>query len=243
MLPNLRLLLSTGLVIIGMISMIGLQGCDNDEPPYAPRERSYLSVIQAYSGVNSIDVELESFAEKKTVAEAILFNQAWPSAGYASLLSEAGQSLGDTGVIIRLKDWRSKEQVVPDRVISLFPGIKTTVGIIDSMGKPDLIQIRDSFARPEPGFANVRFMNLTHLYPALDLVSGNDSIFLDRFNYLIVSKFVPFRAGTYDLYARHSFTERRVDSLMNVTLKPRKTYNVYITQDRGQPRMGLIELE
>lgn len=232
------------LTVLAGLLLTALSSCDQTpETPTPVRERSFLSVIHAYDGVPSIDVELESFTEKKTVTEGLAFNSTWPRDGYASLLSEAGSGPQDTGVVIRLKDWRSKDQIVPDRVISLTPARKSTIGIIDSMGRPEIIRIIDNFDTPKAGRANVRFMNLTYLYPAVDLVSQNDSIYIDRINYLLASKFIDYPAGTYNLYFRHSFTGRNLDSIMNVELKSRKTYNIYLTQKGNAPRKGLIELE
>ena len=220
-----------------------LSACDQSPEPTIPRERSFLSVIHAYDELNAIDVELESFSVKKTVADGLTFSNTWPAEGYASLLSEAGAGIQDTGVIIRLKDWRSKDAVSPDRVISIVPGRKSTVGIIDSMGVPDVIQIVDDYDTPAPGRANLRFMNLCHLYPAVNLVSQNDSISIERINYLLASKFLSFPAGTYDLYFRHSFTGRNVDSIKNIRLDARKTYNVFLTQDGTRPEHGITEFE
>ncbi len=228
-------------VLVGLVAV--LWSCDNTTEPPTPRERSFLSVIHAYDGVQSIDIELETYGEAKTVSEALLFTQSWPPQGYASLLSEAGETAGDTGVVIRLRDWRSKEQMAPDRVLRLFPGGKTTVGIIDSFGTPDLIQIRDEFDQPAPGRCNIRFMNLSNLYPAVDFESTNDSVFITRINYLLASKFEEQAADTYTFYLRHSFTREKLDSLTNVDLRPRKTYNIYLTQDGDSSKLGMIELE
>lgn len=226
-----------------VLLLLTIAGCDNSPEIEPPRERSFLSVIHAFDGINSIDIDLESFGEKKTVAEAVNFNSSWPASGYASLLSEAGSGPQDTGVVIVLKDWRSKDQISPARVLSLFPGGRTTVGIIDSFGRADLVQIQDDFDTPEAGRSNLRFMNLCHLFPAVDLVSGNDSIRIEKINYLLASRFNSYPSGNTTLYLIHSFTGEKIDSIPDFSLQSRKTYNIYLTQDGDTPTFGAIELE
>lgn len=230
-------------LLVGFMGMILFQACDQTTEIPPQRERSYLSVIHAFDEIQSIDIDLESFSERKTVASAVQFNSSWPQDGYASLLSEAGSGVQDTGVVIILKDWRSKEQISPKRVLSLYPGGRTTVGIIDSFGKADLVQIQDDFQTPEPGRSNLRFMNLCHLFPAVDMISADDSIRIEKINYLLASKFAQYPSGETTIYLTHSFTGEKIDSLTNLNLKSRKTYNVYLTQDGDYPKFGVIELE
>lgn len=229
--------------LIGLVSIILFQACEQTPEITPPRERSFLSVIHAFDDIQSIDIDLESFSETKTVASAVQFNSSWPQDGYASLLSEAGSGVQDTGVVIILKDWRSKEQISPKRVLSLYPGGRTTVGIIDSFGKADLVQIQDDFQTPEPGRSNLRFMNLCHLYPAVDMISIDDSIRIEKINYLLASKFTQYPSGRTTIYLKHSFTGEKIDSLTNINLRARKTYNIYLTQERDSPKFGIIELE
>lgn len=223
--------------------LIAASACDNVPELNQPRERSYLSVIHAFDDINSIDIDLESFGERKTVAEAVEFNSSWPRSGYASLLSEAGAGPQDTGVVIVLKDWRNKDQISPARVLSLYPGGRTTVGIIDSFGKADLVQIQDDFELPAPGASNLRFMNLCHLFPAVDLVSEDGDIRIEKINYLLASRFNSYPSGTKTLYLVQSFTGEKIDSLADFSLRSRKTYNIYLTQDGDTPKFGSIELE
>lgn len=241
---NLKILRSAAQwMLAGFVSIILFQACDQTPEITPPRERSYLSVIHAFDEIQSIDIDLESFSETKTVASAVQFNSSWPKGGYASLLSEVGSGPQDTGVVIILKDWRSKEQISPKRVLSLYPGGRTTVGIIDSFGKADLVQIQDDFDTPDPGKSNLRFMNLCHLYPAVDMISADDSIRIEKINYLLASKFTQYPSGKTTIYLKHSFTGEKIDSLTNFTLAARKTYNIYLTQDGNLPKFGVIELE
>lgn len=241
---NLKKLRSAApMLLAGLMGIILFQACDQTSEITPPRERSYLSVIHAFDEIQSIDIDLESFSEKKTVASAVQFNSSWPQDGYASLLSEAGSGVQDTGVIIILKDWRSKEQISPKRTLSLYPGGRTTVGIIDSFGKADLVQIQDDFETPESGKANLRFMNLCHLYPAVDMISADDSIRIEKINYLLASKFTQYPSGKTTIYLKHSFTGEKIDSIPDLDLRSRKTYNIYLTQDGELPKFGVIELE
>lgn len=230
-------------LVPAMIGVLLFQACDQSTEIEPPRERSYLSVIHAYDGIQSIDIDLQSFSEQKTVATGVTFNSSWPQDSYASLLSEAGSGPQDTGVVIILKDWRSKEQISPKRVLNLYPGGRTTVGIIDSFGTADLVQIQDDFSTPDAGYSNVRLMNLCHLYPAVDLISKDDSIRIEKINYLLASGFAPYPSGTTTLYLQHSFTGEKLDSLVDVSLSSKKTYNIYLTQDGDDIEYGIIELE
>lgn len=231
-----------GLILVLILS---LQACDQtpDSNPGEPgRQRAFLSVIHAYGELTAIDIQFETFSETKTVAAQIPFLQTWPSSGYASLLTPPGTLPGDSNLIIRLLDYQTKQQVSPGRQISLVADGRKTVAIVESFGRPDVVQLRDNFETPPGGKANLRFMNLCHLYPTVRLVSSNDSIDLTPLTYLTVTQFEPVNNGRYTLYARHGQSGRKVDSLI-VDLNPRKTYNVFLTQEGTVPRLRMTQLE
>ncbi|MEM7655909.1 MAG: hypothetical protein AAF399_07260 [Bacteroidota bacterium] len=234
-------LLYAGLILLA-ISMFACQ--TSDLPPAPVKERTYLHVLNAYSGLpDGIDMRFTYFEKKQLAVDRLRFQQAWPPSGYASLLTEVGDSNQSevVQVMVDVLDNPSKEEIFSSFPLDLTAGAKSTVCLIDSFGKPLLVKTIDTPKEYESQTANIRFMNLNSTLRSVSLIAKADTFRIPQLNFLNYSSYELIPAGTYTFYFVNDFTGNRVDSVKNVSLKSQQAYSFYLTQQNGFP-VGAYEV-
>lgn len=220
---------------------------ENQLEPVPEKERTYLRVLNAYSSDVAIDIDIQSFGEKKQVAENLFFKNAWPKSGYASLLAPTfdQDTTGETtNFVIDFYDHIPPNALlVPQYSVYLYPERKLSVCLVDSFGKPMVVRIPDNFLPPRPGNANFRFMNISHRVLSASLIAKNDTLKIDRLNFLNYSTFKQFPAKTYTFYFIDDFTGRHLDSIPNLEVRPGQTLRFFLVNQQGKPSGGYEILE
>lgn len=233
-----------GLALLGL----GIWTACRPEPidPVPAKARTYLHLLNAYAGLEGgVDIRFSAYDERRIIADGLRFRESWPQSGYASLLApivlddSANERVQGT---LELLDHATKE-VLHREPLDLRPDAQATYCVVDSFGKPLLVKADDQPLPYTPNSANVRFMNLSHLLRSVSLVSKPDSVRIERLNFLLYSPFELTGARTYTFYLVNDLTGSRIDSIPNVTLKPRTAYNFYLTQQNGFPKAGYVSFE
>ncbi len=227
-----------------LLPVLILLSCnENPLTPLPKRERAGLHVLNVYSGVESIDLRLESFEETRRIAEGIPFGSSWPATGYASLATspEPTDSNGIGGTVIKVLDHADKSELVPNRPIGLIAGVNASYCLVDSFGKPLLVKTADMLPVVKGDTANVRFMNLNGFILSCSLVSADGSIVISNMNFLNFSKFFPFPSTRQTFYFVEDFSGFRLDSVPNFRIEPRKAYSFYLAQNNGES-IGGVEI-
>ncbi|RMG70758.1 MAG: hypothetical protein D6722_08190 [Bacteroidetes bacterium] len=236
------LYLGVSLLLIGFIL-----ACNPDPvTPVPEKKRTYLHILNAYAGLDrGVDIRFRAYDESRIIADGIRFQESWPSSGYASLLAPV--ILADSATervqgTLELLDNATKE-ILHREPLDLRPEAMATYCVVDSFGKPLLVKADDQPLPYTPNAANVRFMNLSHLLRSVSLVSQPDSVRINGLNFLLYSPFELTGARTYTFYVLNQTTGTPIDSIPNVTLKPRTAYNFYLTQENGFPKAGYVSFE
>ncbi|MDX1906809.1 MAG: hypothetical protein SF053_07215 [Bacteroidia bacterium] len=233
----------TGLMAL-LTCVLGLGGCEPAVSPVQPRQRTYFHFLHAHAGAGPLDVELETYDEKRTVASRLQFGTSWPAGGYASLLVDATSDTvikpGD--IQLRLLSHPDREEVVSPRQLELRAEKYASYCLIDSFGKSLLIWAVDNFEVPPAGRCNVRFMNLCSYYRSVTLESKDDTLQISRMAFLNLSSFKTYTTGYRTFYFINDLAGALIDSV-NVVLSPGKTYNLYLTQSDGEAYAGWEVLE
>lgn len=214
--------------------------------PLPPKERTFLHVLNLYDGLNAgVDLRLRTFDETRIIKEGLKFTQAWPPSGYASLLTSVNpdSANGESGVFMDVVDHNTKDLVVPARTMKLAAETYATICLIDSFGKPLLVKTIDNLDPVPNGYANIRFMNLNSALLSVSLVSKNDSLKIEKLNFLNYSGFEPIETGVHTLYFVNDFSGDRVDSIKNIELKAGKTYSTFLSNQGGAPKGGYEVLD
>lgn len=222
--------------------LILLTACQNPDPfpPVPKKERALLHVLHAYAP-NKIDLKIDQYDQTTKVADGLNFLEAWPASGYASLLVTPGAD--STTSISQLKlqivDHVTKEELVlvPDfELKSEFP---TTICIIDSFGKPIVVRTADEYSEDiKAGNAQLRFINLSPNALSVSMVAKNDSFLIDNFNFLNYSEFKQLPQGVRTFYFVNDFTDKKIDSLVNIDIRAQHTYSFFLVNDHNKPVAG-----
>lgn len=220
--------------LLGMI--LACQPTELPEPP--ERERTFLHVLNAYSGLPSgFDMRFSYFEKKQLAVDGLTFKQAWPPSGYASLLTEVptDSSQETVNILVDVLNNFDKSNIYEGFPLDLTAGAKSTVCMIDSFGKPLLVKTIDTPLEYEGSTANIRFMNLNSVLKSTSLIAKADTFRIPQLNFLNYSSYQLIPAGTYTFYFINDFTGNRLDSVSNIKIKARQAYSFYLTQQNGVP--------
>ncbi|GAB4427422.1 MAG: hypothetical protein OHK0039_45720 [Bacteroidia bacterium] len=232
--------------MLAIVLALYLTGCQEDPiGPSQERVRTYLRVLNAYSKLpGGVDVRFRSYGESRIVADGVRFREGWPTTGYASLLTflEADTSELRSRGTIEVLDHSTKE-VIYIQEFFFTPETQTTLAVVDSFGKPLVVKTIDLPKAFTPGTVNVRFMNLSSALRSVSLRSADDSIDIDRLNFLNYSSFELHLADVYTFYFINDLTGYKIDSITSLNLSARKSYSFYLTQTNGFPVPGYEILE
>jgi hypothetical protein len=234
--------LKTYLFACCCLLMLSLVSCETDSfEPVPKKARTYLHFLNAYSGVGAVDLELTTYNQTQAVADGLGFLQAWPQNGYASLLITPGQDsiASISSLTMDVLDHQSKTSVIPSRVLKLAPDVFTTYCLIDSFGKPMVVRTADRIEEePKGPNALMRFMNISPNALSVSLEVKEDSIAIERLNFLNYSGFKSIPRGTYTFYYVNDFTQRLIDSIPNVEIRQGHVYSFYLVNNNNIPIGG-----
>jgi hypothetical protein len=229
-----------------IIVLLMLASCKADEP-FEPIERSRtsLNLLNAYGPVNKVDIFLRSFESNGLFASNVNFMESWPKGGYASLITTSGfDSLEkEPDTYLRVVERSSAKEIISEQGFRLNPDVRSTVVLIDSIGKAKLVKTIDIFEAPGDTAANVRFMNVNYTMTSVSLRSSDSTLLIDRLNFLNYSSFTKMPPGTYDFEFISDQTRTIVSTLKDVNIEKGNTYNFFLTQLGGAPRAGVERLE
>ena len=219
--------------------LLGLIACE-PEPfdPIPAKERTYFHLLNAYSGFSGVDIKLLSFDEKRNLVDDFGFKESWPKNGYASLLTAPDPDSidGRVGVTFQVFEHQTKTALVTDLSLVLPPETYTTFCLIDSFGKPLLVKTVDNIREVEnPQKALLRFMNLEYKALSATMISTDDSVRIEKLNYLNYSTFAEFPIGTKTFHFINDFTGNVIDSIPNVDIRTGKAYSFYLTEGPNGP--------
>lgn len=229
-----------------IFSLMLVTGCRPDEP-FEPIEqsRTYLNLLNAYGQVDKVDVYLRSFESDGLFASNVNFLESWPKGGYASMITTAGfDSLEkEPDTYLRMVERRTSNEVIPEQGFRLNPEVRSTIVLIDSVGKAKLVKTIDVFDAPGDTAANVRFMNINFTMTSVSLRTPDSTILIDRLNFLNYSRFHQMPPGIYDFEFISDQTRTIVSTLKDVNIEKGKTYSFFLTQQQAVPRAGVERLE
>lgn len=235
------------LYLIIPILMGILIGCQPTELPEAPeRERTYLHVLNAFSGLpKGFDMRFTYFEKKQFAVDGLRFKEAWPPSGYASLLTEVATDSSQETVKVEVDvlNNHDKSNLYAAFPLDLTAGAKTTVCLIDSFGKPLLVKTIDEPLAYEGNTANIRYMNLNAILRSTSLVAKADTFRVPQLNFLNYSSYELIPSGTYTFYFVNDITGNRLDSISRINIRPNQAYSFYLTQQNGFPVGGYEILE
>ncbi|MDX2249932.1 MAG: hypothetical protein SF052_24320 [Bacteroidia bacterium] len=208
--------------------------------PIPPRERTFLHFLNVYSGYPAVDIRLTSYEEARTVADGVTFKGAWPSSGYASMLTTPDPDSidGKGGITIEFLDHATKDPVVPARTLKLAADVNSTICLVDSFGKPLIVKTVDNFPEKVAGKALVRFMNLNYAALSVSLYSSDDSVNISKLNFLNYSSFAETTPSTKTFFFKNDFSGNIIGTISNVNLEAGKVYSFYLTNQSGTPSVG-----
>lgn len=224
-----------------LISLALTSACNEETfKPIPKRERTFLHFLNVYSGNPSVDIRLTSFEEIRTVADGVTFKQAWPSSGYASLLTTPDPDSidGKGGITIEFLDNSTKKPVVPARTLKLAADVYSTICLVDSFGKPLIVKTVDNLPDQVPGKAVVRFMNLSYTALSVSLESSDDSVSISKLNFLNYSSFLETQPGKKTFFFKNDFSGNIIGTISNLELQAGKAYSFYLTNQSGSPSVG-----
>lgn len=223
-------------------SLILLMACQNPEPfPDVPKkERALLHVLHAYES-QKIDLEITQYDQATTVADGLDFLESWPTAGYAALLvtPSIDSTSNSQELEITILDHNSKEVFVKTPEFTLTKEFPTTLCIIDSFGSPMVVRTADDYSEEmEAGNGQIRFLNLSPSILSVSLVAKNDSFAIENFNFLNYSEFTQIPQGRKTFYFINDFTDERIDSIVNIDIRTRHSYNFFLVNNANRPVAG-----
>ncbi|MEM6264491.1 MAG: hypothetical protein AAGI38_18395 [Bacteroidota bacterium] len=223
-----------------------LGGCDND-PGFEPinQERTFLHILNTYSGIESLDLYTESLETNRLFAGNVSFMEGWPEGGYATLLTAPNPDSisGEGGVTIRVMHRRPDTALIDPQTLILNPRLYSTIAVIDSFGKAQLVKTIDIFNPPGDSLANLRFMNLNFDFLSVTLRNPDSTILVPGLNFLNYSSFENVPIGTYDFEFVNSLNEQVIETLPQVEIEEGKTYNFYFASEQGLPTANVETLE
>jgi hypothetical protein len=229
-----------------VLCLLVLGSCQ-DEPPFEPidLDRTELHLLNAYGPVDQVDVYLESYESNGLFASNLKFLESWPNGGYASLLTSVGfDSLeSDPDVFIRIAERGGDGDIIERQGFRLNPEVKTSLVLIDSVGKPKLVKTIDIFESPGDTAANLRFMNLNYTMLSVSLRTADSTLDIGRLNFLNYSRFESLEPGIYDFEFVFDLTGSVVARLNQQRIEAGRTYSLFLTQLGGTPQAGLERLE
>ncbi|TAE51778.1 MAG: hypothetical protein EAZ89_09605 [Bacteroidetes bacterium] len=230
------------LCVAGICVLAG--ACQEDTlKPVPQRVRTYLHFLNVYTGAEKIDLKLNSFGENRTLVSGLASMKAWPSQGYASLLTYETDSVAPDSARLAIIDHDQRDTLVPVIGFQLSPRTKASYILLDSVGKPLLVRTIDSISQPDPGKAYVRFMNLCYPLRSVSLISAaDDSLEISRMTFLNYSSFKRTKTGLSTFYFHNDLANSRIDSL-KVDIRPGKVYSFYLALTNGSPIPGVEILE
>ncbi|MEL6673384.1 MAG: hypothetical protein AAFR61_14365 [Bacteroidota bacterium] len=223
-------------------SLLLVWACDNAIlQPVPKRERTNIRFLHAHADLGSVNVNLSSYGEVRTVASSLSFLTGWPSQGYASVLVDTSETVAPT--LLELVQSNLGGTLIEGKEIDLFPATRSTFAILDSFNKPLFVQTSDDFEAPIAGHANFRFMNLNHNLLSVSLKSSTDSVNIARQNFLNYSRFKYLPAGRYSFFFVDDFTGVTKTSILDLDIQAGKTYSFYLTHINGTAKAGVELLE
>ncbi|MCB0835156.1 MAG: hypothetical protein KDE26_03955 [Bacteroidetes bacterium] len=229
----------SSVLIIFVLIMLGLTACKEEQfKPIPEKERTYFHILNAYTGFSGIDVKLLSFDENRWIADDLGFKDSWPKTGYASLLTAPDPDSvdGRDGVTFQVYEHTTKTALVTDLSLVLPPNTYTSFCLIDSFGKPLLVKTVDNIRKVEdPKKALIRFMNIEYKTLSVTMKTTDDSVNIEKLNYLNYSTFAEFPAGKKTFLFINDFTGNVIDSISNLEIKPGKAYSFYLTEGYNGP--------
>lgn len=217
----------------------------NEETQFDPvnRDRTYLHFLNAFPGQEAVDITFETFDEVQEVASELRFLESWPNNGYASLLTSTDTINGKGGVVIRVMDHNTGEELVPPIFKNLTGGNQFTFVLMDSLGKPIVVRAIDRVDAEDPA-AFVRLMNVNRFVQSASLQTKSGDEVIRSLNWLNYSSYQSVIPQTYTFYIMNDQTGVPLDSIPNVRLKFNKSYSFFLTHDAaGNPVAGLRELD
>lgn len=220
-------------------------GCGRESFPPLKQSRTFLHLLNANDATNGVDIYLKSFESDVILAPRLGYMTSWPAGGYASMLTNIPVDSADAErqrVSIRAVSRLTNAEVVEPERFRLSPDVRSTIILIDSLGKPKFVKTIDIFQTPPDSSANVRFMNINYGHISASLRSSDGRILIDRLNFLNYSRFFPAKPGRYTFEFVDDITRRVVFSLPNVQIEGGHTYSFYFTQRNSSIPMGGVEV-
>lgn len=229
-----------------LVSLLLLAGCKPDDP-FTPvkQSRTSLNLLNAYSPANKVDVYLRSFESNGLLASSVTFMESWPKGGYASLITTSGfDSLErEPDTYLRMTERGTNKEIIPEEGFRLNPDVRSTVVLIDSVGKAKLVKTIDVFEAPGDTAANVRFMNVNHTMTSVTCQTPDSTLLIEKLNFLNYSSFNKMPPGTYNFEFISDQTRTVISTLTGVNIEKGHTYNLFLTQKGAAPRAGIERLE
>ena len=228
-----------------LVSILALSACEEEAPfEEIDRSRTYLHFLNAFPGSESVDITFETFDNNRTVAKDVPFSDSWPNNGYANLLTSPDTLNGQGGVLIRVLDHNTQEELVPPLYKNLGAEGQFTFVLVDSFSKPVLVKAIDNLDEEfNPGNAYARFMNINRHVQSSSLVNQLGEEVLRGLNYLNYSTFQQIDPGTYTFYFVDDISGAKLDSVSNVQIRLGKIYSFYLTHQQARPVGGLKIME
>jgi hypothetical protein len=229
---------------LSVVTLLVLSAC-TDEEIFEPveKDRTYLHFLNAYPGIQSVDITFESSGEIQSVARRVKFLNSWPNSGYASLLTALDTINGQGGVDIHVANHATREELVPAINNNLRGDERYTFILVDSFSKPIVVRAIDNVEAEIPA-AYVRMMNVNRFVQSASLETKDGQGIIRSLNFLNYSGYQQLQPGTYTFYFVDDRSGRRLDSIPNVNLRFNKTYSFYLTHDpEGGPVGGLKVME
>ena len=235
--------------LFGVVTLLGglflWEACKDDTAfePLEPVGRTYVHFLNAFSGLEAVDVQFETFDRSKTVGEAIYFNNSWPRNGYASLLTPTDTINGVGGVEISIRDHLTRQEIVPSTFMRVTEDDRSTFVLVDSFDKAIFVKTLDVFDEQSDTSAVVRLMNINRYVLAASLVTKTNDITIRNLNFLNYSNALPMSPGTYSFYFVNDVTGQILDSVPNLEVKRKGIYSFFLTHKNGAPVGGYRWLE
>jgi hypothetical protein len=127
--------------------------------------------------------------------------------------------------------------------ITLKPNLIYTIAFSGKSPYLEIYPVQDTKAEMTRNSSNIRFVNLSHDSPSMNITLSDGTVLFHNMNFRNVSGYKQFDPKVYTFYVREVKQNSKILTISNIDIKPEQNYTIYITgMSEGKPGLQSLML-
>lgn len=225
--------------------LLCLSACEtNNGIVPTPSLKYNLRLVNLHAGLDQASFRFFSNTGFEYTVGKLDFEDSWPSSGYAEMLVtglERDTTDSTETIFLEAINPITREVLMPATEVEFVQrDFMFSILVAEEQGETFIAQLQDDYRQPRIDSCGAFFTSLNYFYDRVSYEIAGDTT--------LTGNTYPFRSSTYfpagnrTLYVINEISGTILDSL-DYTFRAGKVYDVYFTQNAGDPVLGVKVLE